>query len=143
MVFYEESLRVPLVMRYPNGMPSGLRLDAPAAGADVGPTILDYCQGKPLVQFHGRSLKAVIEGGDSSTPYAYSDLRNRQCLRSTAWKLECQSGEPILFFDLQEDPLEKVNLLDSGTQFGEAQKALEEMGQILKSQYVQVSKEDG
>ena len=143
MVFYEESLRVPLVMRYPQGIPSGLRLDAPATGADVGPTILDYCQGKPLDQFHGRSLKAVIEGGDSPGPYAYSDLRNRQCLRSTAWKLECQSGEPVLFFDLQDDPLEKVNLLEGGTLFEEAQKALEEMVGILKTQYVQVSQEDG
>jgi len=134
-VFLEESLRVPLIMRHPNGIQSGQRLRAPATGADVGPTILDYCGGEPLEQFHGHSLKGVIEGQKPVTPYAYSEIRNRQCLRSTDWKLVVQSGEPVELFDLANDPLEMVNLMDEAALSDGAQTVRAEMQGQLKENY--------
>ena len=130
-VFLEESLRVPLVMRYPNGIKGGQRLRAPASGADLGPTILDYCGGAPLAQFHGRSLRGVIDGGESESPYAYSELRNRQCLRSTDWKLVVQAGRPVELFDLANDALEMINLIDEGALSDDA--PVDEMAAILTS----------
>ena len=126
---------LPLVMRYPKGIQDGQRLRAPATGADVGPTILDYCGGDPLDQFHGHNLRGVIDGGDSETPFAYSEIRNRQCLRSTDWKLVIQVGESVELFDLANDPLEMVNLMDGGELSGAAQNAADEMAKILKEQF--------
>ena len=122
-------------MKYPNGIQGGQRLRAPATGADVGPTILDYCGGEPLEQFHGHSLRGAIEGQQSQSPYAYSEIRNSQCLRSTDWKLMVRSGEPAELFDLANDPLEMVNLLDEDALSDGAQHAIAEMTDHLVNNY--------
>ena len=57
MVFYEASLRVPLLMRLPGRIPKGRKLRAPASGADVAPTILDYCN-IPVPQRNARAQPA-------------------------------------------------------------------------------------
>ena len=134
-IFLEESLRVPLVMRYPNGVQPGQRLRAPATGADLAPTILDYCGVEPLEQFHGNSLRGVIDGGDPDSPYAYSELGNRQCLRSTEWKLVLESGKASELFDLGNDPLEMENVLDLESVPEEASREQEKMEVKLKADF--------
>ncbi len=58
---YEESIRVPLVIRGP-GVPAGKRRSAPAANVDLAPTILEYAgagAGAGL-ELDGRSLSRLI-----------------------------------------------------------------------------------
>ncbi len=117
MVFYEASLRVPLMMRLPGRIPKGRKLRVPAAGADVAPTILDYC-GIPVPrEMHGRSLRAAIETGKTDSPGAFSELlrpesgQEQRMWRTPEWKLSFVGGKPYLY-NLAEDPGETRNLLD-------------------------------
>ena len=58
-MFFEGSLRVPLLMRLPASFPEGIVVDAPASGVDLAPTILDFAGVPPLEQFHGRTLRPM------------------------------------------------------------------------------------
>jgi len=111
MRFFEESLRVPLILRYPRAIPPGTKRDAPASGADLAPTILDYCGVPALPQFHGKSLRSIIDGERPADDYAYSDTRVAQCLRSKGWKYVTELDAPPQLYDLRNDPHETRNLL--------------------------------
>lgn len=118
MVFYEASIRVPLIMRLPGRIPKGRTSRAPATGADIAPTILDYC-GIPVPRgMHGRSLRPAIENGKASGG-AFSELappggrgEEQRIWRTAEWKLAFVRGKPYLYH-LQEDPDETRNLLDA------------------------------
>lgn len=55
---YEESIRVPLLMRGP-GLPKGKRRAQPAANVDLAPTIADLADARPMRKLDGRSLVAT------------------------------------------------------------------------------------
>ncbi len=135
MRFYEECLRVPLIFRYPNGISAGQRLRAPASGADVAPTILDYCNVPQLEQFHGKSLRPVMEGADPEDDFAFSECRDRQCLRSTKWKSIVWPGRPDELYDLENDPYEMRNLLAEAEITGEAKKMKTELDARMESEF--------
>lgn len=137
--FYEEAFRVPLIMRYPKEIKPGTKSDSIATGADMAPTILDYCNVPKPEWMHGRSLREVINGGNDPVEYAYGQIRNEQCLRSTEWKFAVNNGQPFLFFDLVNDPLEMENLLDNPSKMsGKAKAKMEEMRSILQTKYKMV-----
>jgi arylsulfatase A-like enzyme len=52
---YEQSIRVPLIMRGP-GVPHGVRLEQPVVNADLAPTIIDAADAEPGRMPDGRSL---------------------------------------------------------------------------------------
>jgi arylsulfatase A-like enzyme len=57
---YEESLRVPLVIRAPKLVPPGRRIDATVSNTDVASTLMRLCglseQGTRLLEPQGRDL---------------------------------------------------------------------------------------
>jgi arylsulfatase A-like enzyme len=117
MVFYEASLRVPLLMRLPGRIPKKRKLRAPASGADVAPTILDYCNIPVPRDMHGRSLRGAIENGKAGITGALCELSRpeasgaQRMWRTPEWKLSFVGGRPYLYH-LAEDPDETRNLLD-------------------------------
>jgi arylsulfatase A-like enzyme len=54
---YEETTRVPLVLRWPGRIPAGKAVLTHAGSCDVRPTILDYTGLKPAGTVHGASLR--------------------------------------------------------------------------------------
>ena len=110
----EESIRIPLIMSYPVGMPAGRRVTVPATGADIAPTILDYCGVNPLPQFHGHSLRSGT-GGECDDEWAFCENREGySCFRSHEWKVAYDPTDtPVMVFNLEEDPGEFFNLLES------------------------------
>jgi N-acetylglucosamine-6-sulfatase len=56
---YEESIRVPLVIRGP-GIPAGVTRSQLAANIDLAPTILDYADARPGLRQDGVSLRRLI-----------------------------------------------------------------------------------
>jgi arylsulfatase A-like enzyme len=79
---YEPSLRVPLIVRAP-AAPKGRVVDHLTVNIDIAPTILDYANVTPPESMQGRSLRAIVNGGQQrgwrdSVYYAYYE---------NSWKL--------------------------------------------------------
>ncbi len=59
---YEADLRVPLLMRWPNGLPAGRRVNALVRLIDLFPTIAALARLTPPAALEGRSLLPLISG---------------------------------------------------------------------------------
>lgn len=59
---YDESMRIPLLVRYPGHARAGRVLDAMALNIDLAPTLLDYAGVPVPKQMQGRSWRPLIEG---------------------------------------------------------------------------------
>ena len=115
---YDESARVPLILRGP-GVPRGAKLDQLSANIDVVPTILDAAGASATLTMDGRSLFGLMEdptlewgrdillqsGFGANGVGGYSAIRNYGFLY-VQWK---HSGEYELY-DLRRDPWAMRNL---------------------------------
>ncbi len=59
---YEESLRMPFLVRWPGRIKPGIKIDAMALNVDFAPTFLDAAGLPPNAQMQGRSLLPVLRG---------------------------------------------------------------------------------
>ena len=114
---YNELLRVPFMLRHPQGLGAGKTFDALLQFHDVLPTYL-AALGRPQdgEGLHGRSFLPVLEGKSAEhRPYVLTafhgsphfcvrDKRHSFILRPKDW------GDDELY-DLTEDPQEKRNLI--------------------------------
>jgi len=117
---YEESIHVPLVMRFPHGKggPLGKRVPGLVDLLDVAPTIAQIFgvlgQGGSGKQFQGGSLLPVIAGAPGRTAVLARSVwdRPRYALRDDRWKLlyDTRTGEEQLF-DVVADPGEARDLV--------------------------------
>ncbi len=72
---YEETLRVPLLMRHTALPKQGLKTAAPAQNMDVGPTFLDFAGADPAGGVDGVSLRPVMEGGMPAPRDLFSEIQ--------------------------------------------------------------------
>jgi len=120
---YEQSIRVPLIMRWPGRIRRGVTTDLVEL-VDVAPTVTDLLDLKPMAGAHGRSLKPYLEGRapKGRRQYIFSEyLENEEAyVRTERWKLIYCSGKRergdgyktgtptpgryTRLFDLSEDP---------------------------------------
>jgi arylsulfatase A-like enzyme len=120
---YDESLRVPLLMRLPGAAPGHAATnDAMVLNLDYGPTILDFAGAAPLPGAQGRSLRPLFDGGtppDWRTAFFYEYFREGNfaaptvlAVRTTTQKLITYPGHNdwTELFDLGADPYETNNL---------------------------------
>src|SRR5262249_37479467 len=59
---YEETLRVPLLVRYPKLVTKPRVVQEMVLTLDLAPSILDVCGAEPLPNIHGRSWKGLLTG---------------------------------------------------------------------------------
>lgn len=111
MTLFDEVLRVPLLVRYPEVFPEGKRRAAQVRMVDVGPTILDVAGLPPFEFTRGRSLVSLARTGVAppDAEVAYSDLfsvgRHYRALRTNDWKLiQDLDSRAFYYFDLRRDP---------------------------------------
>lgn len=128
---YDESIRVPLIMRYPKRLPSACVVDRQVSHIDIMPTVLNLL-GIPLPEtMDGQSLLPLIHSPDApfreetfcETPPAgwqalASDDRDIWCLRTEQWKLIMNTKpstgkETLELYDLTSDPSETQSLVDT------------------------------
>jgi N-acetylglucosamine-6-sulfatase len=121
---YEDSIRVPLVLRWPTHLPAGERRAQVVDLLDVSATMAAALGGPALPYGHGRNLMPVAR--DPRTPWV-DEVFSEHCtdtgpawtggqstqqrmIRSGDWKLIYSHGHPVQLFDLAKDPHERCDL---------------------------------
>lgn len=119
---YEESLRMPLIIRYPNKVKAGQTLADITLNIDFGPTLLDFAGISKSPEMQGESFAPILKGEqmkDWRTSmyyhyYEYPKWHNVQPhygIRTDRDKLIhfYYNVDIWEFYDLKEDPHELVN----------------------------------
>ena len=111
--FYEESVRVPLVLRWP-GHVRAARSKAPVQSFDVYPTIVEAIGGEMTEGRFAKSLMPLATGKKKSVrEVVISEIGKAAPLdimaRNARYKWWAQGDDEYLF-DLENDPLELLNL---------------------------------
>lgn len=131
-VCYEESVRVPLIVRMPDGTGAGRAVEAFVGLQDVTPTLLDLCGLQVPGELQGRSLVPWIAGEHPdwrdcyyfegtvsphvrTVSFVTKDMRvigplTQRAIRTESWKLILSEGGPHELYNLAEDPDEILNL---------------------------------
>lgn len=119
---YEESIRIPFMVRYPRGIRQpGRRASQMALNIDLAPTLLDLAGIPAPETMQGRSLKPVLQRSDAPGreswlyehfPVYPIPIPGITAVRTGRYKyIEYQSDKrPRELFDLAADPKEKSNL---------------------------------
>lgn len=117
---YEESIRVPLILRGPGVAPG--RDDRQVAGVDVMPTVLARLGVTPPSGLPGHDLLAPATGA-RGIAFAETRFGRRPdgtsaallAARTPEWKLiRFASGDGTELYHLQSDPAERTNRVDDG-----------------------------
>jgi arylsulfatase A-like enzyme len=118
---YDESLRIPLLVRYPRAIKAGSVSDAMVINIDYAPTLVDLAGAKVPDTMQGRSWKPLFEGKQDGWRDAYFYeyfYENRfktptmTALRTNDKKIIEYPGHPdwTEVYDLAADPFEMKNL---------------------------------
>ena len=118
---YEESLRIPMLVRYPRLFGKGLAVDEMVLNVDLAPTFLDLADVPVPQEMQGVSWKEIAAGkkpGGWRTSFLaqyYKDLGDTPTcvgLRTAGSKLVLYHGKPEFteIFRLTDDPYEIKNL---------------------------------
>ena len=124
---YEESIRMPLLMRYPRRIRAGARIDHLACGIDVAPTVLEAAgvkippgmEGLPLTRLWGGTpphwRKSILVEYFSDRVFPRIANMGYQAVRTHEWKYihYTELNEMDEFYDLRADPYELRNLVNA------------------------------
>jgi N-acetylglucosamine-6-sulfatase len=118
VVFYEASIRIPLIVRWPGHGAAKAVAEEMVESIDVGATLLEAAGVAPMQRGLGRSLRAAPDGPMSDVrDDVLSEVRgeagvNTFMLRTERYKYALDAtGEGYLLHDLEADPDEQVNLI--------------------------------
>ncbi|MFC1606979.1 sulfatase [Candidatus Latescibacterota bacterium] len=122
---YEESLRMPLIIRYPEKIQSGTVNDDIVVNIDFAPTFLDYAGVAVPSDIQGRTLRQVLEGATppdwrTSMYYHYYEypawhmVKRHYGIRTEKYKLmhfyhDINAWE---LYDIEKDPEEMKNIYE-------------------------------
>ena len=119
---YEESLRTPLLMRYPKEIKPGIKISKMIQNLDFAPTFLDYAGITPSDNFQGLSFRNIVSQKETKwrdaiyyTYYEYPSVhmvKRHYGVRTERYKLmhfyyDIDEWE---LYDLKEDPSEMKNV---------------------------------
>ena len=127
---YEEGIRSPFVIRYPQKLKAGSRDARLLICQDIAPTLIELAGGKPGPQIQGRSLvplfsgkkvpwrKAVLAEYWAEQAYPWLIGMTYKAIRTDRYKLihwvnKGRDGELDELYDLEKDPYELKNLIRS------------------------------
>ncbi|QDV09989.1 Choline-sulfatase [Planctomycetes bacterium Poly30] len=119
---YDESLEMPLIVRWPGVTPPGTVANALVQNLDYAPTFLDAAGVEIPADMQGHSLRPVLAGAEPETwrdaiYYRYYEFPGAHAvprhygIRTDRYKLiYFEQLDEWEFYDLQEDPDELTNL---------------------------------
>lgn len=130
-LFYEQAIRVPLIMRLPHVIPAGRRIAEFAESVDILPTILEAARLPKPAAVQGTSLFPLLNGsaaGWRREVFAEWDFQYYHCrrllglephrckavmVRENRWKYVHYSDQPGELYDLETDPDELTNVAEA------------------------------
>ena len=134
---YEESARIPLLVRWPKPIKPGSAINAIALSIDLAPTLLEIGGGPVAKDMHGRSLVPLLRGEQvpwrtsilieyfSDSVFPRMSRMGYQCVRTEGWKyvryVDLDAMDEL--YNLRSDPFEMRNVIDQG----DTRPALDEM----------------
>ena len=146
---HEESIRVPLLVRYPALVKGGTVIAEQVLNIDLAPSVLDVCGAKPLRNIHGRSWKPLL-AGDARTwrtawfyEYNYEKqfpyTPNVRGVRTDTWKYVHYphgDGGPdrhkAELYNLKDDPGEVKNLIDDPAHADTVARLKKELARLMQ-----------
>jgi len=144
---YEESLRTPLVMRYPGVIQPGTEISPIVVNIDLAPTLLALAGGKPNAEMQGMDFSSLLRRSNTTTEwrkamyyhyYEYPDphrVAPHFGIRTEKYKLIRFYGphNDWELYDISRDPHEMKNLV--------ADKGYQEIKNNLQKQLVQLARQ--
>ena len=119
---WEESVRVPAILRMPGVIPAGVTSDAPFSHIDMVPTLMGLAGLRPEPRMPGFDYSSYLRGESTTTPafahlMMYSQTEGGEYppwrgIRSRKYKYARFQHKPWMLYDLERDPYEMDNLLD-------------------------------
>jgi N-acetylglucosamine-6-sulfatase len=146
---HEESIRVPLLARYPALIRPGTVIDQQVLNIDLAPSIVDIAGAGKLENIHGRSWKPLLsgnsEGWRTSWYYEYNYEKqfpytpNVRGVRTDEWKYVHYphgDGGPdrhkAELYHLKTDPQELNNLIDNPQYAAKVQELQHELERLMR-----------
>ncbi|GAB5562201.1 MAG: sulfatase-like hydrolase/transferase [Synoicihabitans sp.] len=116
--FYDEAIRVPLLLSHRPTIAPATELNAPVDHCDLFATLADYAGIKSQIpESPGRSIRSLLQ--DAATPWRdrqYCEYGNARMVRTERWKLITRTaphadafGDEL--YDLSRDPRETINVI--------------------------------
>ena len=137
--FYEDSVKVPLILSRPGVLPQGVRCDRVVSQIDLNATVLDAIGAPRLPRSRGMSFlkllrdpdeawddlafseyctdapsEAMVQGQGVPLPEAGADGWFHRMIRRGDWKLNYYHGMEPQLFNLAEDPHERRDRAQDG-----------------------------
>ena len=116
-VFYDSSVRVPLIIRCPSQINGGATSDAIAQNIDVYPTLLEAVEAEPSKRCFGKSLWPVLnDPGLGHREAAFSEISaggyhsTMVCTDRYKYAMD-HTGQGYMLHDMNDDPKEQNNLI--------------------------------
>lgn len=120
-MMYEETYRIPLVVRWPGVVDAGSRSDSFVRLHDLMPTFLEWAGIEPPEDIHARSIQPLLRGEtpddwpESTYGQYHGDefgLYSQRMVRTDRYKFVYNGPDRNELYDLTADPHELRNLID-------------------------------
>lgn len=144
---YEESIRIPLYIRWPKLVQPGRAIDEVALGIDLAPTLLEIGGAPAAGDMHGRSLVPLLRGKPgpardailvehaSDKVFPRMVAMGYQCVRTERWKyihyVDLEGMDEL--YDLRADPFEMANAIARPDARTALQKMKAELDALLRA----------
>ena len=137
--FYEESAKVPFLVRYPEVLEAGQTINKMIQNIDVAPTVLELAGVQKPTQMQGYSMVPLLKGESTDWrdrifyeyywEYAFPQTPTMHGVRTDRYKYIRYHGvwDTNEFYDLQADPQEMNNLIASPEHQDTIQQLLDEL----------------
>jgi len=146
---HEDSIRLPLLARYPRRIKPGTQISQMVLSVDLAPSIVELCGAQPLRNIHGRSFVPLLEGSSArwrrSWFYEYNYEKqfpytpNVRGVRTEDWKyMHYPHGDggpdrhKAELYNLRHDSQERKNLVDDPAAAGKLAELKAELARLMR-----------